>query len=66
MTQVFHWRIGRGMPAPSTGYVERKGQPCEVIARGALGSIAVRFDDGGVVITSRRAVRARGREGAGT
>lgn len=37
---------------------ERKGQPCRVVARGALNSIKVEFPDGYVVITSRYAVRA--------
>lgn len=36
---------------------ERKGHPCEVLARGAMNSIMVRFPDGYVVITSRYAVR---------
>lgn len=38
---------------------ERKGQPCNVIARGAMNSIKVRFADGYEVITSRYAVRKR-------
>ena len=39
---------------------ERKGQRCEVVARGAMNSIKVRFADGFVVITSRYAVRRAG------
>lgn len=46
MDHVFYWnRCGR------------KGQLCEVFARGALNSIGVRFADGWMMITSRRAVR---------
>ena len=36
---------------------ERKGQSCEVLARGRMNSILVRFADGYRVITSRYAVR---------
>lgn len=36
---------------------ERKGQPCDVLARGRMNSIKVRFADGYTVITSRYAVR---------
>jgi len=38
---------------------ERKGQPCEVLARGRMNSILVRFADGLRVVTSRYAVRRR-------
>lgn len=36
---------------------ERKGQRCEVLARGRMNSALVRFADGYQVITSRYAVR---------
>lgn len=48
MNHVWHWK---------SRLPERKGQPCVVIARGAMNSIKVRFADGYVVITSRYAVR---------
>lgn len=48
MTHV--WRIRTRLP-------ERKGQPCEVLARGKLNNILVRFADGFRVVTSRYAVR---------
>jgi hypothetical protein len=47
---TWHWRAR--LP-------ERKGQPCRVLAHGALNSIAVEFEDGFKVITSRYAVRRR-------
>lgn len=34
-----------------------KGRACEVIARGALGSVLVRFEDGSREVISRRALR---------
>jgi uncharacterized protein YaiL (DUF2058 family) len=34
-----------------------RGLPCEVLARGALGSVLVRFEDGRREIVSRRALR---------
>jgi hypothetical protein len=36
---------------------ERKGQRCRVLVRGAMNSIAVEFEDGHRVVTSRYAVR---------
>lgn len=35
----------------------RKGQPCEVTARGTMNSCAVRFADGYTMVTSRNALR---------
>jgi hypothetical protein len=37
----------------------RKGQPCNVTARGALNSCRVEFADGFVMITSRYAIAKR-------
>jgi hypothetical protein len=50
--QVWYWR---------SKLPERKGQPCRVVARGALGSVLVEFEDGYCVVTSRYAVRRRDR-----
>jgi hypothetical protein len=36
---------------------ERKGQRCRILARGSRNSVAVEFEDGHRVITSRWAVR---------
>ncbi|MGR9476961.1 hypothetical protein [Rhizobium leguminosarum] len=35
----------------------RKGQPCELLARGKMNSIEVRFADGYRIITSGNAIR---------
>ena len=35
----------------------RKGQPCEVTARGTMNSCCVRFADGYSMVTSRNAIR---------
>lgn len=48
MTHVWYWRVR--LP-------ERKGQPCRVLARGAMNSILVELSDGYRVVTSRHAVR---------
>lgn len=45
---VWHWRCR--LP-------HRKGSRCRVLARGSLNSVAVQFEDGHLVITSRYAVR---------
>lgn len=37
--------------------VDRKGQPCRVLARGRLNNVLVEFADGFLVVTSRFAVR---------
>jgi len=48
MTHVFFWnRCGR------------KGQPCEVLSRGRMNTILVRFADGFRMTTSRYAVRRK-------
>lgn len=48
MSHIWFWR---------SRLPERKGEVCEVVARGAMNSIKVRFADGYQVITSRYAVR---------
>lgn len=45
-----YWRIRKWLP-------ERFGQKCRVLARGALNSAMVQFEDGTIVITSRYFVR---------
>ncbi len=35
----------------------RKGQPCEVTARGSMNSCCVRFADGYSMVTSRNAIK---------
>lgn len=37
--------------------MDRKGQPCEVLARGKMNSCCVRFPDGYTMVTSRNALR---------
>lgn len=49
---VWHWSE---KARPALG--DRKGQRCRVLARGRMNSIAVEFEDGFRVITSRYAVR---------
>lgn len=46
--RIWYWR--KRLP-------ERKGQRCRVVARGALNSALVEFEDGWRVVTSRYAVR---------
>ncbi len=48
MSHVWYWRCR---------FPERNGDPCRVLARGALNSILVEFQDGFRVVTSRYAVR---------
>ncbi len=45
---TWHWR--KKLPA-------RKGQRCRVLARGAMNSILIQFEDDFRVVTSRYAVR---------
>jgi hypothetical protein len=48
MTHYWFWKKKLG---------ERNRQPCRILARGAMNSILVEFDDGFKVVTSRWAVR---------
>lgn len=48
---VWYWRPSFMRP------VDRKGEPCRVLARGRRNSVLVEFPDGFRVITSRYAVR---------
>jgi hypothetical protein len=48
MTHYWRWKVR--LP-------ERKGQLCRILARGALNSCLVEFEDGWRVITSRYAIR---------
>lgn len=45
---IWYWR---------TRLPKRKGQRCRVVARGAMNSSLVEFEDGTLVVTSRYAVR---------
>lgn len=51
MTHLWHWHPSTTRP------IDRKGEPCRVVARGKLNSILVEFADGFRVVTSRFAVR---------
>jgi hypothetical protein len=46
MTHTYHWHRQN-----------RKGQPCEVLSRGRMNTVVVRFADGYRMATSRYAVR---------
>lgn len=48
MTHVWYWKSRLGT---------RKGQRCRIVARGALNSVLIEFEDGFRVVTSRYAVR---------
>lgn len=48
---VWFWRPDWWRP------VDRKGQPCRVLARGKMNTVLVEFEDGALVTTSRYAVR---------
>jgi hypothetical protein len=43
MTYIYRW--------------ERKGQACEILARGAMNGCLVKFDDGFTMVTSRNAIK---------
>lgn len=48
----YFWRLRVRLP-------ERNGAPCRVLARGAMNSIQIEFEDGVRHIVSRYAVRKR-------
>jgi hypothetical protein len=45
---IWFWRVKLG---------DRKGQPCRVLARGAMNSALVEFEDGFRSVVSRNAIR---------
>ena len=57
VTFPYAWYWRRWLP-------ERKGQRCRVLARGAMGSILVEFEDGFRAVTSTWAVRRVRKGGA--
>lgn len=60
MTYIYAWgpRIRRWPATSPLKQLDRKGEPCEVLARGAMNSALVRFpSDGKICIISRSALR---------
>ncbi len=53
LTHTWFWRATDMRP------VDRKGEPCRVLARGKMNNILVEFADGYRVVVSRYAVRKR-------
>jgi hypothetical protein len=47
-------------PDPCGAPIDRRGDSCRILARGARNSILVEFLDGYKVVTSRHAVRCEG------
>lgn len=52
MKYPYYWRV-------KTRLAERKGQACRILARGAMNTILVEFEDGFKVTTSGWYVRKR-------
>lgn len=48
---IWFWKFSPMRP------IDRKGQRCRVVVRGAKNSVLVEFEDGFQVVTSRYAVR---------
>ena len=53
MTYIYTWGPRGGMP----GAMDRKGRRCRMMARGAMNSALVEFEDGYVAVVSRNALR---------
>lgn len=53
MTHVYIWGPRGNMP----GAMSRKGQRCTLLARGAMNSALIRFEDGYLAVVSRNALR---------
>ena len=53
MTHVYTWGPRGNMP----GAMSRKGERCRLLARGAMNSAMVEFEDGYLAIISRNAIR---------
>lgn len=61
MTYIYAW--GPRFRCPGLSVLDRKGQTCRVLARGAKNSAMVEFADGHVAIISRSALRKAVRNG---
>ena len=59
MTQFYTYNWGPRLRIPGMDCLDRKGQRCVVLARGAMNSCSIRFDDGYTAIVSRNALRRR-------
>lgn len=57
--QFYTYNWGPRLRIPGMDYLDRKGQRCSVLARGAMNSCCVQFDDGHTAIVSRNALRTR-------
>lgn len=56
-TYIYSW--GPRFRVPDLPVLDRKGQECEVLARGAMNSALVRFKDGYLAVVSRNALRRK-------
>lgn len=54
-TYIYSW--GPRFTVSGLPVLSRKGERCELIARGAMNSALVRFGDGGLAVISRNALR---------
>ena len=50
-THIWYWRCTPQRP------IDRKGQPCRIVATGRMNSALIEFPDGFRVLTNRWAVR---------
>jgi hypothetical protein len=55
MTHIYAW--GPRFVIPGIPVLDRKGQPCRIIARGRMNSALVEFADGEQFVVSRNALR---------
>lgn len=53
MKYVYAWGPRGNMP----GAMDRKGQICKMLARGAMNSALIEFEDGYLAVVSRNALR---------
>lgn len=54
---VYSW--GPRFRVPGMAVLDRKGQECTLVARGAMNSALVEFEDGHLAVISRNALRKR-------
>lgn len=54
---IYRYVWGPRFRVPGLPVLDRKGQLCRVLARGAMNSAAVEFEDGYTAIVSRNALR---------
>jgi len=54
---IYRYAWGPRFRVPGLPVLDRKGQPCRILVRGAMNSALIEFEDGAQFVVSRNALR---------